>query len=66
MLNTRRKEDLLLDTCMSMQQRIVVDNTNVTRKDRCRYFLKSGAYRYKVVGYFFDEPVDFCIARNKK
>ena len=37
LLNTRNKEDGLIDFALKYQQRVVIDNTNPTQKDRKKY-----------------------------
>ena len=64
LFNTRRKELLFLETCLSLQQRFVVDNTNPTRKDRSIYILRAKERRFKVTGYYFQSVVADCIKRN--
>lgn len=65
LLQTRRKERLFLETCLSLQQRFVVDNTNPTAKDRQGYILKAKDYKFKVICYFFETTVGEAITRNK-
>jgi predicted kinase len=37
LLRTRNRERIFIQTCLSTQQRLVVDNTNPTRAERARY-----------------------------
>jgi predicted kinase len=64
LLNTRKKEDALLQTCFDLQQRIVVDNTNPTALDRAKYIELAQKNRYKIIGYFFQSRVKESIGRN--
>lgn len=64
MLNTRRKEALLLDACIEMPHSFVVDNTNPTMLDRRPYIEKAKANGLSVVGYYFNSSIKPAIARN--
>jgi len=64
MLNTRRKEHTLLDTCLELQQRVVIDNTNPTIEDRNKYISKFKSRKYKIIGYFFQSRIDDALQRN--
>jgi predicted kinase len=64
LLNTRNKESIFLSTCLEIQQRIVIDNTNPTVDDRKIYIQRAKKYKYKVIGYFFDSNLDSALARN--
>jgi predicted kinase len=65
LLNTRGKEDIFLQTCFQTQQRFVVDNTNVTKKERQRYISPAKQAKFKIVGYYFPSTVGAAISRNK-
>jgi predicted kinase len=59
MLKTRRREQILLDACIAAGQRFVVDNTNVTARDRLKYIEPARRSGFRVVGYFFDvSPIE--------
>lgn len=64
MLHTRNKELKLIEACLSLQQRFVVDNTNPTRKERQKYIEAARLHHYKVIGYYFHTEVAAAIARN--
>lgn len=64
MLNTRNKESQLLDKCIELHQRVVIDNTNPTKADRKRYINQFKANKYKVIAYYFQSKVKQSIARN--
>lgn len=64
LLNTRRKEAKFLEFCLSMQQRIVIDNTNPTVADREKYISAAKARKYKVIGYQFRTELADALARN--
>src|SRR6478672_8936210 len=66
MLRTRHRERLLLQACIEMKQRFVVDNTNSTSAQRAGYIAQAKAAGFAVVGYYFDASVSECIARNNK
>jgi predicted kinase len=65
MLRTRNREDVLLHACLAVQQPFVADNTNPTPPQRARYATLARASAFAAVEcYWFDTPVDVCIARN--
>ena len=64
LFNTRRKENIFLQTCLQTQQRFVIDNTNPTEKDRHTYIASSKDFKFQV-GYFFQSTVGEAITRNK-
>jgi predicted kinase len=66
LFNTRRKEHIFLQTCLSTQQRFVIDNTNPTIKERHKYIALAKSHKFKVIGYFFQSSVEEAITRNKK
>ena len=64
MLNTRNKEARLLECCLALQQRFVIDNTNPTVDDRARYIAPAKERKYQVVGYYFQTDLQSAIERN--
>src|SRR5829696_9630542 len=64
MLRTRRRERLLLEACIKMQQPFVVDNTNPTAAERARYILPAKEAGFSVAGYYFQSKVGDCVLRN--
>jgi len=64
MLHTRRKEQMLLNACLSMPHSFVIDNTNLTRDERAKYIAALKASGFQVIGYYFQSKIDDCIARN--
>lgn len=64
MLRTRRRERRLVDVCLAIGQRFVVDNTNPTVEDRARYIAPARAAGFSIVGYRFDLPFEALLARN--
>jgi predicted kinase len=65
LLNTRRKEKIFLQTCLETQQRFVIDNTNITKKDRHQYIEQAIAFKFKPIAYYFHSTVGAAITRNK-
>lgn len=65
-LNTRNKEKLFINTCLKVQQRFVVDNTNPTREERKRYVDLAKAKKFKVICYYFKARPEETIPRNLK
>ena len=66
MLKTRHRESRLFETCLEIQQRLVIDNTNPTKLDRQRYIEPAKQHKFKVIGYYFESRVRDAIERNQK
>ncbi len=66
MLKTRHRERRLVQACLEMRQRFVVDNTNPTTEDRRRYFDLAEGAGFKSIGYAFDTALDEVLLRNAK
>jgi predicted kinase len=66
LLHTRNKERKLLELCLLLQQRFVVDNTNPTRKERQHYIEAAHQHQFRVIGYYFHTDVAAAIARNAR
>ncbi|MBI1178611.1 AAA family ATPase [bacterium] len=64
MLRTRHREALIVDACIAGKTPFVVDNTNLRRGDRQRYFAPAREAGFKVIGYFFQSRVVDALARN--
>jgi predicted kinase len=64
MLRTRNREDILMHACFFAKQPFVVDNTNPRKSDRQRYIPDAREAHFKVVGYFFETPIEDALARN--
>lgn len=64
LLNTRNKEQRFLELALSLQQRVVIDNTNVLTGERNKYIALAKENRYKVVGYYFESRIADCLQRN--
>lgn len=65
LLNTRNKENKLMQYGFETQSRMVIDNTNVTRESRKNYIESAKQNRYQIIRYFFESPVQDCLERNK-
>jgi predicted kinase len=65
LLNTRNKEHRFLNLALSLQQRVVIDNTNVLREERNKYISQAKGKRYEVVGYYFESILSDCLQRNE-
>jgi predicted kinase len=66
LLNTRNKEKLFIKTCLDINQRFVVDNTNPTKKERQKYIQLAKSAKFRIVGYYFKTEVQKAIERNLK
>src|SRR5687768_14107448 len=65
LFNTRNKEERFLDLAFSLQQRMVIDNTNILKDERKQYITRAKENRYEVIGYYFDSILPDCIGRNE-
>lgn len=64
LLHTRNKENIMLRTCLKMQQRFVVDNTNPTVEERKKYIDLAKRLHYKITGYYFHTTTAEALQRN--
>ncbi len=65
MLKTRHRERILMGACIESKQSFVVDNTNVTRRDRRRYLDALRGTDFTVKCYYFRSRLDECLERNR-
>ena len=65
-MNTRYKEQALIDSCIAEGKSFVIDNTNPAKSDRERYIPKAKAAGYRITGYFFQSKAVDCKDRNEK
>lgn len=63
-LKTRYQEKLMIEKCLSESLNYAVDNTNPTRADRERYIIPAKEAGYRIVGYYIDASVAYCLQRN--
>ena len=66
MLRTRHREKLLFETCLEAKQKLVLDNTNLTRAEREKYILRAKEFRFKIVGYYFQTNLSKAVERNSQ
>jgi predicted kinase len=66
LLRTRHREQVFLRTCFAIQQRFVVDNTNVLVADRQLYIPQAREAKFRVIGYVFDTPLKDALRRNSQ
>lgn len=66
MLKNRHREQRIFETCLEIQQRFVIDNTNPTKLDRQRYIEPAKQHKFKVIGYYFESRVRDAIERNQQ
>ena len=64
MLRTRFRENLLFEACLQAKQKLVIDNTNLTRTERERYIVRARIYGFRAVGFYFKTDLQKAIARN--
>jgi predicted kinase len=65
-LRTETREKFLIEACLRAKQPFVLDNTNVTREKRSGYIAQARKAKFRVVGYFFDCPVEEALKRNEQ
>ena len=66
MLKTRERERALIESCLKIKQRFVLDNVNATSADRHEVIAAAHAARFRVIGYFFQISTRVAVARNKE
>jgi predicted kinase len=66
MLKTRRREDILLDTCIRSGLSFVVDNTNVLARERAKYIALARPAGYVISGYYFQSRLQDALQRNQQ
>lgn len=66
LLNTRNKEQQLMEFARSVQQKVVIDNTNPTMSERKRYINWFKEKKYKVVAYFFEPNFEQSLRWNSQ
>lgn len=66
MLRTETREKILIEACLRAKQPFLLDNTNVTREKRAGYIKQAKDANFRVIGYFFDCPVEEALKRNEK
>lgn len=66
LLNTRNKEQKLMEYARSVQQKVVIDNTNPTKSERKRYINWFKEKKYEVVAYFFEPNFEQSLTWNNQ
>lgn len=64
MLRTRRRESAIIEACLGVGQRMVIDNTNPMKSDWARYLKFADEFHFDMIGYYFTAPLETCMARN--
>lgn len=64
MLKTRHREAILLQACLAVQQKFVIDNTNITVELRANYIKMAQDAGFGVIGYYFQSKIQECIKGN--
>jgi predicted kinase len=64
MLKTRHREKLIFDACLASKTALVVDNTNLTRKERARYIQPARDAGFTIHGFFFESRTADALRRN--
>ena len=66
LLKTRNREKQFMETCFKTSQKFVIDNTNLTKKDRKKYIEIAKDEGYEVIGYYFQSKIKEALERNNK
>ena len=66
LMKTRNRESKILDTCLSTQAKIVIDNTNPLCIDRARYIERFQKNKYEIIGYYFSSNLNQSLLLNEK
>ncbi|MCG2786624.1 MAG: AAA family ATPase [Anaerolineae bacterium] len=66
LLNTRKREALILQACLAAKQPFAVDNTNVLKTERAPYIEQARAAGFRVVGYYFQSRLQDALDRNRQ
>ncbi len=64
LLRTRNRERRFLDLCLQTRQPFVIDNTNPSAEERCRYIEPALAAGFRLTAYYFDISMGEAIRRN--
>jgi len=64
LVRTKHRERRLFETCLRLQQPLVLDNTNATRAVRAPWIELARARGVPVVAYWFDVPLADALVRN--
>jgi predicted kinase len=66
MVKTRQRENALIEACLQINQRFVLDNVNASRAARGEIITAAHTARFRVIGYFFQISTRVAVARNKE
>src|SRR5688500_9469794 len=66
LLNTKTREQHLIQVCLASKRDFVIDNTNATIAQRAPYIELAKAAGFRVIGYFFVPDVKACLDRNSR
>jgi len=66
MLKTRHREQILFQACLEAKQRVVIDNTNPTARDRAKYIKAAKRAGFRITGYYFRSVLEECLERNEQ
>ena len=58
LLKTRNRERQFLQLCIDTQQKLLVDNTNLSIVDRKNYIDKTKSAGYKIIGYYLGKVIN--------
>src|SRR5688572_12909487 len=66
LLDTKTREQHLIQICLASKRDFVLDNTNATIAHRAPYIELAKAAGFRVIGYFFVPDVKACLDRNSR
>jgi predicted kinase len=64
--NRNARQTAMIREALARQKSVVVDNTNPRRVDRAALIAIASEFGARVIGYFFDAPLEDCIRRNAR
>ncbi len=62
--NKNARQSALIRGALETGKSVVVDNTNPRREDRAPLIAIAREFGARIVGYFFDAPLEECLRRN--
>lgn len=65
LLNTRNKQQKLMEYCFATQSRFIIDNTNVTVEERAKYISILKEKKYEIIAYYFETNLQDALERNE-
>ncbi|MBW4663475.1 MAG: AAA family ATPase [Chroococcus sp. CMT-3BRIN-NPC107] len=64
--NKNRRQTQLITAALEEGKSVVIDNTNPTSVERALLIEIGNSYNCKIIGYYFDLPLNLCLERNQQ